>query len=220
MLQPSQIEMRSTVIFLKLSTVERFMLISTGCFVPMDVAIAMGNSEVLTRPDFREVKIFLKRLIRRVSNSENNIHYSLLDYGDSANVLTDFRKFRDQLYLENLIDNLAKRQDRQQRVDIALETSKEKLFSIEGGMRQGHPRYLIFVAPDEPSIDFDQLSGAAKELRDLGVTVVAIGMNRDVPGSFLQQLASDSRFIYRPDEASELSATVLEDLAYKMCAGE
>ena len=188
--------------------------------MPMDVAIVIENSDALTTSAFNDVKTFLKTLIRSISSSENNIHFSLLEYGNSAMLLTDFRKYRDQLYLENIIDNIAKREDLQRRVDIALNTTKEKIFSLEGGMRQGFPRFLIFVTSEDSTSDFNLLEGAGKQLRDLGVTVVAIGTNRNIPSSFLQKLAGDSSFVYKADEANELSALVLGDLSYKMCAGK
>lgn len=194
--------------------------VPTDCFMPMDVAIAVDNSDAVTSSDFDDVKRFVKQLIRRVSNSENNIHFSLLEYSDNATVLTDFRQYRDQLFLENLIDNMAKRGDSQRRVDIALERTKEKIFSLEGGMRQGYPRFLIFVTSADTTADFSVLEGAGKELRDLGVTFVAIGTNRNVPDAFLQKLAGDSSFIYKATQANELSGLVLGDLNYKMCKGK
>ena len=187
----------------------------------MDVAFAVENSDAIKSNDFNDVKTFVKQLIRRISSSENIVHFSLLEYGDNATVLTDFRKYRDQLFLENLIDNMAKRVDSQRRVDIALETTKEKIFSLKGGMRQGYPRYLILVASDESTADFNLLEGAGKELRDLGVTVIAIGTNRNVPYAFLQKLTTgNDRFLYKADAANELSGLVLDDLTYKMCAGK
>lgn len=190
---------------------------STDCFVPMDVAIAVENSDIITSSEFNDVKFFLKQLIRRVSSSE--IRFSLLEYGDTASVLTDFRKSPDQLYMEDLIDNMAKREDSKRRVDLALETIKEKIFSLEGGMRQGHPQYLIFVSSGDSTADFNVLEGAGKQLRDLGVTLVAIGTNRDVPGELMQKLAGDSRFIYTAEDPRELGDLVLGDLSNKMCSG-
>jgi len=185
----------------------------------MDVAIAVDNSDAVTSDEFSDVKRFVKKLIRRISSSENNIHFSLLEYGDNATVLTDFRKYRDQLFLENLLDNMVKRDDSQRRVDVALELTKGKIFSLKGGMRQGYPRFLIFVTSGDSTKDFNALDGAWKERRNLGVTVVAIGTKRNVPEAFLQKLAGDSRFIYKADVANELSGLVLGDLTSKMCAG-
>lgn len=186
----------------------------------MDVAFALENSNAIKSNDFNAVKRLVKQLIRRISSSENIVHFSLLEYGDNATVLTDFRKYRDQLFLENLIDNMAKREDSQRRVDITLQTTKEKIFSLKGGMRQGYPRYLILVASDESTANFNFLEGAGKELRDLGVTVVAIGTNRNVPYSFLQKLTGNGRFLYKADAANELSGLVLDDLTFEMCSGK
>lgn len=184
----------------------------------MDVAIAVDNSDSITSSDFNKVKRFLKQFIHQIGSSE--VRFSLLEYGSSASVITDFRKPPDQIYLENIIDNMAKRDDSDRRVDIALETAKEKLFSLEGAMRHGHPRYLVFVSSGGPTAEFNVLEGAAKQLRDQGVTFVAIGTNRDVPGAFMQKLAGDSRFIYRAEEPGELGTLVLSDLSRKLCSGK
>lgn len=185
----------------------------------MDVAIAIENSRTTTSSAFNDVKTFLKRLIRSISSSENNIHFSLLEYGNNATVLTDFRKYRDEPYLEKIIDNIPKRNDSQRRVDIALNTTKEKIFSLEGGMRQGYPRFLIFIASNDSTSTFSFHEGAAKQLRDLGVTIVAIATNRNIPRSFLEKLAGNSSFVYKANEANEMSE-VLSDLTNKMSAGK
>lgn len=184
----------------------------------MDIAIAVDNSDSLTTSDFDNTKRFLKQLVRRFPSPE--IRFSLLEYGASANVLTDFRKYRDQIQLEILIDNMGKRVDSERRVDIALETIKDEIFSLQGGMRHGHPRYLLFVSSDESTANFSVLEGAGKQLRDLGVTIVAIGTNRDVPEEFMQKLADDRRFIYKAEEPGKLGDLVLKDLSRKMCSGK
>ena len=192
--------------------------IPIGCFVPVDIAIAVENSDAVTSSDFNNIKRFLKQLVRRFASPD--IRFSLLEYGDSANVLTDFRKSQDQVSLENLIDSMGKRVDSERRVDIALETIKKEIFSLQGGMRQGLPRYLLFVSSDDSTTDFSVQDGPGKQLRDLGVTFVAIGTNRDVPAEFLQRIAGDSRFIYTAEEPSELGSLVLGDLSQQMCSGK
>ena len=187
--------------------------------MPLDVAIAVENSDAVRGSDFNEIKRFVKKLIRRLSSSENNNHFALLEYGENATILTDFRKYRDQRFLEDLIDNVTKREVSQRRVDIALESIKENIFSLKGGMRQV-PRYLIFVASDESTADFNVFEGAGKELGTLGVTFVAIGTKRAVPGEFLQKLSGYNSLVYKADVPNELSGLVLDDLIYKMCVGK
>lgn len=143
----------------------------------------------------------------------------MLEYGDSATVLTDFRKYRDQIQLENLIDNMEKGVSPERRVDIALETIKDEVFSLQGGLRHGHPRYLLFVSSDDSTANFSVLEGGGKQLRDLGVTIVAVGTNRDVPEEFLQKLAGDRSFVYKAEEPGQLGDLVLGELSRAMCSG-
>lgn len=185
----------------------------------MDVAIAVENSDAIKESDYDDIKRFIKQLIRQMSSSENSVHFALLEYGNNATVLTDFRKFRGQSFLENLVDNMAKQEDSQKRMDVALRTVKEKVFSLDGGMRQGHPRFLIFIVSDDSTAEFDFVEGAGKELRDMDVAGVAIGTNRNVPDKFLDKLTDDSRFVYKADVASEMGGLVLGDLIFKMCKG-
>lgn len=192
--------------------------ISTGCFVPADIAIAVDNSDSSTTSDFDNIKRFLKQLVRRFPSPE--IRFSLLEYGASATVLTDFRKYRDQIQLETLIDNMDKRVDSERRVDIALDTIKDEIFSLQGAIRHGYPRYLLFVSSDDSTANFSVLEGAGKQLRDLGVNIVAIGTNRDIPEEFMEKLASDRRFIYKAEQPGELGELVLGDLSREMCSGK
>ena len=184
----------------------------------MDIAIAVDNSDSLTTSDFENIKRFLKQLVRGFPSPE--IRFSLLEYGDSATVLTDFRRYRDQIQLEKLIDDMEKGVSPERRVDIALQTIKDEIFSLQGGMRHGHPRYLLFVSSDGSTADFSVLEGAGKQLRDLGVTIVAIGTNRDVPEEFMQKLAGDRSLIYKAEGPGELGDLVLEELSRKMCSGK
>ena len=191
--------------------------IPTDCFVPVDIAIAVDNSDSLSTSDFDNIKRFLKQLVRAFPSPE--IRFSLLEYGDSATVLTDFRKYRDQIQLENLIDNMEKGVSPERRVDIALETIKDEVFSLQGGLRHGHPRYLLFVSSDDSTANFSVLEGGGKQLRDLGVTIVAIGTNRDVSEEFLQKLAGDRSFVYKAEEPGQLGDSVLGELSREMCSG-
>lgn len=65
-------------------------------------------------------------------------------------------------------------------------------------------RYLIFLASSGTSVDSGDLTEARKPLDALGVTTVAVGINKDVDPTFLQKLASENRFVFQSQSAGEL----------------
>lgn len=57
-----------------------------------------------------------------------------------------------------LIDNLPKTNDPQRKVDVALAAVIRDFFSLEGGTRRGHPRYLILISTGaSSSVDMETI---------------------------------------------------------------
>lgn len=184
----------------------------------MDVGIAIDNSKGVSNSDFQEVKNFAKQLVYEIADAENNIHFGLMTFSSQPKTQVNFRRILSQSQMNTAIDKLVLGRDNQRRIDRVLRGAKKDLFSLEGGVRQGHPRRLIILTSDESSPGSEPIEEAAKDLNDLEVTRVAIGINRNVDLNYLRRLASENRFAYRANQASDLISN-LDNLRRNLCEG-
>ena len=182
----------------------------------MDIAFALDTSESTSSFDFRNMKIFAKRLINTMANSENNIHFGVMEFGENAQTLLNFREYRSEPHVRNVIEKIEKGSSSKMRLDKALGVAHQEIFSLAGGIRQGFPRYLVFLLSDSSSNGFEDIAKATKSLTEAGVTVVAIGINEAVEGDVLRALASDKDHFFRGDTSAELNA-LLPTLQGRLC---
>jgi hypothetical protein len=93
------------------------------------------------------------------------------------------------------------------------------MFSLEGGIRQGHPRYVIFITGGDTDLASKDLVEAAEPLRDLNVNILAVGVNANVSIAFLSKLASHLKYTYTTTSADDLAEHRLA-IEQEMCHGE
>lgn len=118
------------------------------------MAFAVDNSNTLLTPDLNNVKKFIKNLIRPYANSENDIHFGLMTYAGTTRKITEgFRRFRSENDLQKMIDGLAITRDPERKVDMAMQSASSEFFSMEGGTRHGHPRFLVFLTTSGTSLE-------------------------------------------------------------------
>lgn len=86
-------------------------------------------------------------------------------------------------------------------------------------MRQGHPRYVIFITGGDTDPSSASLAKASEELRGLGVEIIAIGINSGVSKGFLNNLATNPRFIYSLGGVDELT-TIRPAIENEICKGK
>ncbi|EDO40880.1 predicted protein [Nematostella vectensis] len=176
-----------------------------NCFVPFEMAIAMDASETVSRQDFVRMKSFVRDLMWPNANSENNIHFGLMTFAGTTKKVTEgFRKFRSEQELDELLDKIEKTQDPQRRVDKTFKFASKEFFSMEGGTRHGHERYLLVLASDATSPGSGDLNEAAKDLDLLNVKRIAVATNSDVQSTFLRAVASDDKYVYQAKSTDEL----------------
>lgn len=184
----------------------------------MDVAIAIDSSSDTSDADFSQVKSFTSHLIHSLANAENAIRFSLIQYSQQAKTLVRFLRYTTETTLKSIVEKMQKFPDRSRRVDIALSTMGKEVFSLAGGMRQGHPRYAVFITSGATSANSEDLTKASGDLRKLGVNIVAIGVTSNVQRGFLDTLSTQGKFSFPLGSSTELQ-TLWPRLARQMCNG-
>lgn len=94
----------------------------------MDVAFAIDSSAAVNDADFKKVQTFAKNLVHHFADSENSIHFGLVQYGATAQTIVDFNKFLSDPKIKEVIDKLVKGNDGTRRVDLALQKVKKDVF--------------------------------------------------------------------------------------------
>lgn len=185
----------------------------------MDVAIAIDSTSDISDADFNQVKSFTAHLIHSLANAENAIRFSLMQYSQQAKTLVSFLRITTETTLKSIVEKMQKLPESSRRVDIALSTMSKEIFSLAGGMRQGHPRYAVFITSGATSVNSEDLTKASGNLRKLGVNIVAIGVTGGVDGRFLNSLSTEQKFSFPLRSSTELQ-TLWPRLARQMCNGE
>jgi len=169
----------------------------------MDITLAVDTTDTANLP---AVKDFTKKLVTAIADSENAIHFSLMGYGATPTTATNFRDFLSQQQLHGLIDGLSGGGG-EPRVDLALATLRKDHFSLEGGMRQGHPRYVVLISSGGNSASSGPLDEGIQNLRELDVKIAAVGASGGVNGAFLDQIATD-KLVFKANAPAELPGLV------------
>lgn len=189
------------------------------CFVAMDIAIAVDATSTTPEPEFNGIKSFVTRVIHASADSENNIHYGLLKYGQSPQLLANFRQFESDAKFKKMIADMQKTADTDRRLDFALQGIKNQIFSLQGGMRQGRPRYALVVVSGPNSPESGDLAEASRSLRALGVNIVAIASNGNVDNALLEQVASDPKLVFRATNPDDFNV-IWNDIQNIMCSSK
>ncbi|XP_048583231.1 uncharacterized protein LOC5507629 isoform X2 [Nematostella vectensis] len=188
-----------------------------NCFVPAEIVFALDASESSSTTAFADMKGFVMDVVRSSSTSENNQHYGILKYSSIASPETrGFRNFRSESELKEILDKMDKTNDPVKRVDLALRTAKREFFSPKGGMRFGHPRYLIFLTSSPITAGHEDVGSASADLKELDVNIVAVATDSGVEPAFLQSLATEPRFVFKADSSAGLKGLV-GDVTGQLC---
>ena len=183
----------------------------------MDVGILIDSSAGQSPKDFQEVKTFAKSLIHELADSENDIKIGLVQYDSNGRVIRDFNGIQSANELTRDVDGMTRGESPQRRLDLALQAARKDLFSLKGGMRQGHPRQLLVISSgDSPTSE--SFADAVKALDKVKVNRYAIGTNSAVDISFLRSLASENGNVFKANRPEQLKGQV-STIQQRMCQG-
>ena len=168
----------------------------------MEVVIAIDNSKGVAGGELDAVKNFVSSIIRPLSASENSIRISLMTYGETTQTLARFRDRKPERELLEILSRITASEESGRDINAAFSSIRKDHFSLEGGMRQGHPRLTVFITGGVPTVDFAQ---AVKTVKGLdGMRIMAIGTNQAVPDGLLQAISPEN-LIFKANSPADLS---------------
>jgi hypothetical protein len=182
----------------------------------MDIALAVDTSA--GDADLPAIKAFTKDLVASIADSENAVHFGLLSYAETSKTISNFRDYVSQQQLNTMIDGITATAGREARVDEALAGIEKDLFSLEGGMRQGHPRYTIFISSGGNSASSAKLDVASKNLQKLKVQMVSVATSSAVDDSFAGELNTADNFKFKAPSVADLRG-IVPNIRKELCKG-
>ncbi|XP_032229945.1 collagen alpha-6(VI) chain isoform X2 [Nematostella vectensis] len=182
------------------------------CFVPIDVAFIMDNSESVSSEKYDFVKRFVKDVIMSYADAENSANFAIGQYAKYFQTGTKrFRNFRSMEELDEVINSLRQMSSSAERnVGAGLRGAANEFFQVKNGMRQGLPRFLIVLASANPSASSEAIESAVVNLDKENVRRIAVGFTEDATPGFLRMLASDPSLMFRVDEPKKLDKVMME----------
>ncbi|EDO34390.1 predicted protein [Nematostella vectensis] len=183
-----------------------------ACFVPIDVAFIMDNSESVSSEKYDFVKRFVKDVIMSYADAENSANFAIGQYAKYFQTGTKrFRNFRSMEELDEVINSLRQMSSSAERnVGAGLRGAANEFFQVKNGMRQGLPRFLIVLASANPSASSEAIESAVVNLDKENVRRIAVGFTEDATPGFLRMLASDPSLMFRVDEPKKLDKVMME----------
>ena len=96
--------------------------------------------------NFQKILEFVAKIVDAFDISEEGTHVGVIHYSDKAVLDFDFNKFKGQeLNRESIVKEINRISvtEGQTRIDLALALARERLFSLEGGMRPDKPKVCV-----------------------------------------------------------------------------
>ena len=175
------------------------------CKAKVDIAFLMDSSGSIIN-DYAKEKNFLKTLAASFGISKDGARAGVITfsyYTEHSIKLNDHFNLND---FNKAVDNIP-HMNHTTRIDKALRLTKEEMFTVANGGRPGVKKIVIIVTDgSQTTTDKDSKDPAlvARELRDIGYTVLAIGIGSEANEKELEEITGDEDHVY--------SATTFEEL--------
>ena len=184
----------------------------------MDVGIIIDISESITAANLKDTKTFVKSLVSGFANAENSVRVGIMTFDRVSRVIARFDESLSENNIRAVVDGISIGNGPPVRMESLVTSVKEQLFSLEGGVRQGHPRKVIFLTSGASSWKTKSLEKSLAGLDGLGLTRLAVGIASNVQRELLQSLASANNLAFQVTKTSQLSSFV-PDIQGKLCEG-
>lgn len=170
----------------------------------MDIALAIDTSQDGAGGEIGDVKQFVNSIIRPLSTSENSMRLSLMTFGQTTQTLATFRDRFPESVIQEKVSAIVPSGENGRDLNVAFQDIRKNLYSLEGGMRQGHPRVVIFIVGGDAPNNFVDAANAIKSMD--GMRVIAVGTKQAASDNLLAAIASERGLVFKANSPAELSS--------------
>lgn len=170
-----------------------------------DIYFLIDGSGSIKPTDFTEMKEFMKEVIKMFHIGPDRVRFGVVQYSDRIISRFLLSQHASMAELRTAIDNM----QQEGGGTTTGEALSEMALVFENTARSNVAWYLIVITDGQSS---DPVAEAAQGLRDIGVSIYAIGV-RDANTTELKEIASNKMFfIYEFDSLTDIQQEVIRDI--------
>lgn len=190
-----------------------------ACPSRFDVAFVIDSSVSVGPHNFGLIRNFSSSVIEKLYQISRNNKFAIITFNSEANVAFSFGRNSDLNGLKSAIAGMRYKPGGTNTA-LALRTAYG-LLQNDYGARRSAQDVVILVTDEASNIDAQETLPAAKELKDAGTHVIAIGMDLDTAGRAAAQevkdiASSDDRAMIKLNSYSALKG-IESDVINQMC---
>lgn len=173
-----------------------------------------GSDE--SRNGLPAIREFIRRMAEELDTGEDKIRMAVVQYSDEAAVYFNLKTHRSKKAVIYAVRNLRHKGGRPRNTGAALQFVQDHVFTASSGSRrlEGVPQILFLMTGGQSN---DDVSGAALNLKQMGVLSFAIGM-KNAQQEELQNIAFSSKFLFNLPVFGELLSVQPELAAFVQAA--
>ena len=160
-----------------------------ACPSSFDIAIVIDSSESIGLQNFERIRNFSSSLVEKLYSISRNNRFALMTFNSEVKVAFSFGRFTDLLGLTNSIRGVRYRPG-DTNTALALRTA-HGLLQNDYGARRSAKNVVILITDEASNINATETIPAARELKDAGTRVIALGIALDTAGVSAAQEIKD-----------------------------
>ncbi|KAI8500842.1 hypothetical protein Bbelb_216600 [Branchiostoma belcheri] len=175
--------------------------LATTCPYPVDLVFLLDSSETFRTSGFEEAKTFVQNVVNYFTLGPDDTRVGVVTYSHIDEQVTRIKLNNNYTRVEllNEIRNIPYDRGGYALTGIGLDYVRNYSFHEQYGRRNNTLDFLIVITDDE---SWDDVSGPAQLVRDMGITVfvVGVGEESDIHTATLETIAGDPSRVFRLED--------------------
>lgn len=177
-------------------TINLFFIFVVPCdILTTDIGFIIDSSYSI-RKHYQKEKDFVKGVAASVGlANKNNVRASVITFSTWARLSIKFKDHADSESFNKSVDAIPF-MGYQTRIDKALRLAQTQMLKKENGARTGIKKLVLLMADGAQSGDSERPETVAKEIRDAGVEIIAVGIGNRVDFDELVRITGDRKRVF------------------------
>lgn len=173
-----------------------------------------GSDE--SRNGLPAIREFIRRMANELETGEDKVRMAVVQYSDDAALFFNLKTHKSKKAVIYAVRSLRHKGGQPRNTGAALQFVQDHVFTASSGSRrlEGVPQILFVLTSGQSN---DDVSGAALNLKQMGVLSFAIGMKK-AQQEELQKIAFSSKFLFNLPVFGELLSVQPEIAAFVQAA--